>query len=451
MKITFLGATRTVTGSKYLIEHHHTKILIDCGLFQGHKELRLRNWEALPVDVSSIHAVILTHAHLDHSGYIPLLVKQGFKGKILCSDATFDLCKILLPDSGRIQEEDADRANRYHYSKHTPALPLYSEKDAIRALSYFHPIGFGVPYTLSDDLHFTFSRSGHILGSALISLSSKTKTIVFSGDLGRPNDPVMVEPAILDHADYIVIESTYGDRLHAAIDPGEELETIVRKTISQGGSVLIPAFAVGRTQSILYYLNRLKSIGLLGDIPIFLDSPMAINVTELLHKYAHEHRLPKKLCDAVCATATYVRSVDDSKKLDHLSMPCILISASGMATGGRVLHHLKYFMGDPKNTILFAGFQAGGTRGDRMVRGEPEIKIHGEYFPLRATVCNLSNISAHADYAETLAWLSHFKKAPKKIFVTHGEAEAADALKDKIIQQLGWDAQAPEYLESQEL
>lgn len=451
VKITFLGATRTVTGSKYLIEHNNKKILIDCGLFQGRKELRLRNWEKFPVKPASIDAIILTHAHLDHSGYIPLLVKQGFKGKIYCSEATFDLCKILLTDSGFIQEEDAARANRYRYSKHTPALPLYTEQDAEDALEFFHPVNFGNPHYIDDDLHFTFSRSGHILGSAFITLSAGKKTIVFSGDLGRIEDDIMVEPAHLQTADYIIIESTYGDRLHAKIDPAEELGQIVNKTTLQGGSVLIPAFAVGRAQNILFYLHKLKSQGKIANVQIFLDSPMAISATDLLHKYKNEHRLPEKLCAEVCDVATYTRTVDASKALDHLSVPSIIISASGMATGGRVLHHLKSFMGDAKNTILFAGFQAAGTRGDRMMRGEKEIKIHGEYYPLKANVQNLSNVSAHADYEEILTWLSNFRKAPLKIFVTHGEDVAANSLKTKIEERFGWNAVVPQYLDSEEL
>lgn len=448
MKITFLGATKTVTGSKYLIEYNNSRILIDCGLFQGHKELRLRNWENFPINPSSIDAIILTHAHLDHSGYIPLLVKKGFTGKIYCSEATFDLCRILLPDSGYIQEEDAARANRYGYTKHSPALPLYTEEDAENSLEYFHPLGFGTPHHVNDDLHFTFSRAGHILGSSFITLSSGKKTIVFSGDLGRAHDPVMVDPAILQNADYIIIESTYGDRLHVKTDPAEELGKIINKTAAGGGSVLIPAFAVGRAQSILYYLYKLKSQGAIANLPIFLDSPMAISATDLLHKYKNEHRLPEKLCDEVCDVAKYIRTVDESKNLDHLSVPCVIISASGMATGGRVLHHLKYFMGDQKNAIVFAGFQAGGTRGDRMMKGEAEIKIHGEYFPLNALVHNLSNVSAHADYEETLNWLGNFRKAPIKIFVTHGEAEAAESLKIKIEERFGWSAEVPAYMES---
>lgn len=451
MKITFLGATGTVTGSKYLIEHNSRRVLIDCGLFQGRKELRLRNWEKLPVEASSIDAIILTHAHLDHSGYIPLLVKQGFTGKIFCSPATFDLCKILLPDSGYIQEEDALRANRYNYSKHHPALPLYSKEEAENSLQFFYPVSFGKPHYIGDDLHFTFSRSGHILGSAFITLSTDRKTMVFSGDLGRPDDSIMAKPAILQDADYIVVESTYGNQVHPKTSPVKELEKIINKTTSHGGSVLIPAFAVGRAQNILYYLYELKSKGSITNIPIFLDSPMAINVTGLLHKYRNEHRLPEKLCHAVCDVATYVRTVDDSKELDHLSMPCVIISASGMATGGRVLHHLKYFMQDAKNTILFAGFQAGGTRGDRMVRGEKEIKIHGQYYPLRAKVENLSNVSAHADYEEILNWLGNFRKKPIKIFVTHGEEEAAHSMRTKIIERFGWTTEVPEYLESVEL
>lgn len=451
MQITFLGAAETVTGSKYLIKHYNKKILVDCGLFQGYKELRLRNWDKLPVNPASIDVVILTHAHIDHSGYLPLLVKKGFRGKVYCSEATYDLCKILLPDSGFLQEEEARRANRYGYTRHKPALPLYTKEEAENALNYFKPIHFGNPHYINDELHFTFSRSGHILGSAFVVLSDGLKTIVFSGDLGRPKNPIMKAPAILQHADYIIIESTYGNKLHKKTDPAETLGKILRETVSRGGSVLIPAFAVGRTQEILYYIYTLKQRKKIPDIPVFLDSPMAINATALLHKYKNEHKLPLKLCDEICNIATYVRTIEDSKHLDHLSMPAIIISASGMATGGRILHHLKYFMGDPKNTILFTGFQAGGTRGDRIMRGEKEIKIHGTMYPLKARVENLDNVSAHADYEEILTWLSNFKTSPGKIFITHGELTSATSLKSKIEKKLGWNAVIPSYMQSEEL
>lgn len=451
MKITFLGATETVTGSKYLIEENSIKVLIDCGLFQGYKELRLRNWDVFPLAPASIEAVILTHAHIDHSGYIPLLVKKGFRGKIYCSKATYDLCSLLLPDSGHLQEEDAERANRHGYSKHHPAMPLYTEDDAKTSLKYFHPVDFGKTYFLKEDLHFRLSRSCHILGSAFITLSNGSKDIVFSGDLGRPHDPIMCSPTKIDDATYIVIESTYGDRLHDTQDPAKKLGEIIRKTVTQGGSIIIPSFAVGRAQSILYYLHKLKEAKAIPDIPIFLDSPMAVNTTQLLCKYKNEHRLPDTLCSEVSHIATYINSVEASKQLDQSVMPSIIISASGMATGGRVLHHLKHYVTDPKNTILFTGFQAGGTRGDRLLKGEKVIKIHGELVPVRAKIEALHNLSAHADYEEILSWLSNFQKPPQKIFITHGEHYSAASLKAKIEERFGWTVYVPSYGYSEEL
>ena len=451
MRLTFLGATGTVTGSKYLIESNDTKVLVDCGLFQGYKELRLRNWEKLPVNPASIDAVILTHAHIDHSGYLPLLVRNGFKGKIYCSEATYALCAILLPDSGRIHEEDARRANRYRYSKHKKALPLYTEENAKRALEHFHTLGFGQPFYIDDTLHFTLSRSGHILGSSFISLSDEDKTVVFSGDLGRPNDPIMKTPAKIQDADYLLIESTYGNRLHKEVDLMEEIGEVINSTVSQGGTVIIPAFAVGRAQMILYYIYQLKKTGAIPHVPVYLDSPMAISTTSLLENFMNEHKLPEKMCREVCETATYTRAVEESKRIISSSMPSVIISASGMATGGRVLHHLKHFITDRRNTILFTGFQAGGTRGDRIIQGEKHIKIHGDMYPVRARVENLGNMSAHADYKEILQWLSNFRSPPKKVFITHGEPEAAAALKERIEEELGWNVIIPEYLDSEEL
>jgi metallo-beta-lactamase family protein len=450
VKLTFLGGVGTVTGSKYLLEYHHKKILVDCGLFQGEKELRLRNWDTFPVDPASIDAVLLTHAHLDHSGYLPLLVKQGFQGRIFCSPATLRLCQILLPDSGHIQEEDTRRANRYGYTKHHPALPLYTQEEAEYALRFFHTVGYNQPYTLDRDFTFVLERSGHILGSSFITLSAGGSKIVFSGDIGRLNDPVMSAPVFLQDADYIVVESTYGDRLHEGYNVATQFQTIINQTILRGGKIVIPAFAVGRAQEVLYHLSQLKAQKAIPDVPIFLDSPMAIDVTDLLCEYPKEHRLEADQCRDVCYTATYTPSVEESKAIEAEG-PCIIISASGMATGGRVLHHLKNLLPDARNTIVFAGYQAKGTRGDRLMRGEKEIKIHGEMVPVNANIEQISGLSAHADYSEILSWLRHFKLAPKKIFVTHGEPEAATAMKDHIEQELGWNAIVPKYLQREEL
>ncbi|MFT6219740.1 MAG: metallo-beta-lactamase family protein [Lentimonas sp.] len=451
MKITFLGATQTVTGSKYLIENEDKKILIDCGLFQGHKELRLRNWKKLPINPENIDAVILTHAHIDHSGYIPLLVKQGFKGKIYCSAATYDLCAILLPDSGYLQEEDARRSNKYSYTKHKPALPLYGRHDAIQSLEQFKVVGFNENIDIGGGLSFILRHSGHILGSSFVLLSNTKTTITFSGDLGRLNDPILKPPVKLQYTDYLLIESTYGGRLHDKTDPIEKIGQIVRDAAKIGGTIVIPAFAVGRSQTILYYISELKRLKKIPDIPVFLDSPMAISASDLLCKYKTDHKLSGDLCEDVCSVATYTRDVEDSKKIDASPMPKIIISASGMASGGRILHHLKHFIGDHKNTILFTGFQAGGTRGDRILKGEKEIKIHGKMHPVKARIETITGTSAHADYAEILEWLSNFKQAPKKVFITHGEIEAAKSLKGKIEKQLGWNVVIPEYLQSENL
>jgi metallo-beta-lactamase family protein len=454
MKITFLGATGTVTGSKYLVEDGQKRVLIDCGLFQGRKDLRLRNWEDLPIDPKSIDAIVLTHAHLDHSGYIPLIVNQGFRGSVYCSDGTRDLCAILLPDSGHIQEEDAASANRNNYSKHKPALPLYTEEDARECLSQFKPVPFGQTQRISDNLSFTLHRAGHIIGASMVKLTGDGGTsILFSGDLGRMNDPIMKPPAEIQDSDYILVESTYGDRLHDKADPAKTLCDAVRDTVEHGGTVLIPAFAVGRAQLIMYYLHMLQDSGQLPrSLPIYLDSPMAISASELMLKYMNDHRLPAPLVKAVCNTARYIRTIDESKALDeNANVPKIIISASGMATGGRILHHLKHYMGERRNTIILAGYQAEGTRGDRMAKGEAEIKIHGYMRPLRARVVKLDNMSAHADYNEILGWLKHFTHPPKKIFIVHGEHGAAESLKKKISTELGWNGYVPQYMHKEEV
>lgn len=451
MKLTFLGATRTVTGSKYLIEAEGKKILIDCGLFQGYKELRLRNWAAFPIPSAEIDAVVLTHAHLDHSGYLPLLVKQGFRGKIYCTPPTFDLCKLLLPDSGYIQEEDAKRANKYRYSKHDPAMPLYSLADAEESLKYFKPQPFGKDIAIAEDVRFRFERNGHILGASWVLLTAEKRTVLFSGDIGRPHDPVMKAPVLPVEADYVVVESTYGNRRHEPTEPLDQLEAIIKRTAARGGTVIIPAFAVGRVQSIMYYIHALKAANRLPNIPVYLDSPMAIGATDVLEKHLNEHRLSHDLCNAVTDSVTYIHSVEESKKLDSNHYPRVIIAASGMATGGRVLHHIKHLGSDRQNTILFTGFQAGGTRGDRLLKGEKEIKIHGLMVPINAEIAELDNMSAHADYEEILTWLGHMRKPPIKTFVTHGEASAALAMKSHIEERLQWKCEVPDYMQTVEL
>jgi metallo-beta-lactamase family protein len=449
LKLTFLGGVGTVTGSKYLVEADGRRFFVDCGLFQGFKQLRLRNWAPLPVDPMSIDAVVLTHAHLDHSGYLPLLVKNGFRGEIYCTPATRDLCAILLPDSGHLQEKDAEFANRHGFSKHHPALPLYTLNDAEISLKRFAPVAFEQDEQLSPHMHFRFLPAGHILGAAIVELTCGDTKVVFSGDLGRPNSATMVDPTPVRQADYLLIESTYGNRKHETRDPEDALAQIVNRTAGRGGTVLIPSFAVGRAQSLMYHLHRLKQARRIPNIPIFLDSPMAIDASDLFCKY--EQKLSEQETRATCAVARYVNNVEESKALDRDPTPKIIISASGMATGGRVLHHLKVLAPDPRNTVLFAGFQAGGTRGQAMTNGAESVKIHGAYVPIRAEVANLHMLSAHADADETLAWLRNFQSAPKETFITHGEPAAADALRHRIEEELGWRCTVPAYRDTVEL
>ena len=445
MKLTFLGGVGTVTGSKYLVETADKRVLIDCGLFQGYKPLRLQNWAPLPVDPATIDAVILTHAHIDHSGYLPLLVRNGFTGPVHCTEATNDLCSILLPDSGFLQEKDAENANRKGYSKHRPAKPLYTQKDAENALKHFKPGDFNTDITVTDGLTIRFLPAGHILGAAVVQLTDGQTKLVFSGDLGRTGDPIMVNPTAITEADYLVVESTYGDRLHGNSDPMEQIADIVRQTASQGGTLLIPSFAVGRAQLILYYLNVLKTENRIPDLPVFLDSPMAIDASEMFCKHSRYQRLSADQSRDTCNVARYTRSVDESKALVENRVPKVIISASGMATGGRVLHHLKHYAPDHRNSILFVGYQAGGTRGATIIAGAESVKIHGSYVPINATVAHLDMLSAHADANGIMHWLRNFKYPPRKTFITHGEAAASDALRIKIEEQLGWDCQIPQY------
>ncbi len=451
MQLSFLGGVGTVTGSKYLLDTGVYRILVDCGLFQGFKQFRLRNWEALPVAPRSIDAVVLTHAHIDHSGYLPLLVRSGFKGPVLCTPTTRDLCGILLPDAGFLQEQDAAFANRQGFSKHHPALPLYTERDARNALQRLVAVPYGENRELGDGFRLAFRDAGHILGSAIATLRRHRRSVVFSGDLGRPGSPLLPDPATVSRADYLVVESTYGDRRHSDESPEDAIAAVVNRAAGRGGTVLIPAFAVGRTQLILYYLQRLKAARRIPNISIFIDSPMAIEASTLLYRHHKELRLSAAECDELGRAATYVRDVEGSKALDQSQMPKVVISASGMATGGRVLHHLKALAPDPRNAILFAGFQAGGTRGAAMVGGAATVKIHGGPVLVRAEIVNLDMLSAHADSNEIMAWLRQFEAAPRRTFVTHGEPAAADALRHRIEEELGWECRVPDYRETFDL
>lgn len=454
MKLTFLGAAGTVTGSRYLLEDAGKRYLVDCGMFQGLKDDRLRNWQDFPVPAASISAIVLTHAHIDHSGYIPRLVRSGFTGPVFCSAATLDVCRILLPDSGFLQEEDAARAMRYGYSRHAPPEALYTKVDAEKALDQFRAVEWGKRHALNEFLGFSLSRAGHILGAASVRVDDGATSILFSGDLGRPDDPIMLAPTVAAGADYLIVESTYGDRQHAGTDPVESLAAIINRTVTRGGTVVAPAFAVGRAQLLLYYLHQLKKEGKVpASLPVFLDSPMAINVSELLRTHQHEHRLSPTLCRQVCETATYTRTREESRRIDQstTNMPAFIISASGMATGGRVLHHLKRFMGDARNTVLLAGFQAVGTRGARLAAGETELKIHGEYLPVRAEIAKLDSMSAHADGGELMDWISRLPSKPARVFITHGEPAASASLKSRIETELALMAITPALGESFDL
>jgi metallo-beta-lactamase family protein len=452
LTLSFLGGAGTVTGSKFLLDDGEHRILVDCGLFQGYKALRLKNWAPLPVDPHSIGAVLLTHAHLDHSGYLPLLINHGYRGRVFCTVATQDLCGILLPDSGHLAERDADFANRKGFSKHKPALPLYTEDDARRALGYLHPVPFDVTQKIPGGATARFRRAGHILGAASIELEWHDRRFLFSGDIGRYGDPIMHDPAALKGADYVLIESTYGDRSHETTDPEQVLAAIVNRTVARGGTVIIPSFAVGRAQSLLFHIARMKSAGIIRrDIPVFLDSPMAIDASDILARHPRDHHLTPDQSKALASVARYVQTGDESRELTASPMPKIIISASGMATGGRILHHLEHYAPDSRNAIVFAGFQAGGTRGAAMVAGAQLIKIYGRYVPVRAEVTNLSMLSAHADRSELMRWLKAFKKQPKAVFVIHGEPTAADTFRHDIEQDLGWNVVVPDHGEKIEL
>jgi len=451
MQLSFFGATQTVTGSRYLLKCGERRVLVDCGLFQGYKHLRLKNWSRLPFAADEVDAVLLTHAHLDHSGYLPLLVKNGFKGPIYATNATLELCRILLPDSGHLQEEQAQFANRHGFSKHSPALPLYTEQDANRCLKNFRTVAFEEDVEPALGVRAAFTHAGHLLGAASVRIQHGGRSILFSGDVGRPHDPLMRAPAAPVAADYLVVESTYGDRIHPACDAQSELRDVIRRTCARGGVTIIPTFAVGRAQLLLLLIARLQAAGEIPGIPVYLDSPMAIDATELFARFGSEHRLSGNEAAIMGRVATLVRTAEQSKTLDRLREPAIILAASGMATGGRVVHHLKVFATDARNTILFSGFQAGGTRGAALAAGAPQIRIHGEIFPVRAEVAQLQAASGHADANELIAWLRQMPAAPRQVFVTHGEASASDVLRQRIQSELGWSAKVPEYRDEESL
>ncbi|MEZ6189376.1 MAG: MBL fold metallo-hydrolase [Planctomycetota bacterium] len=450
MKLTFLGAAGTVTGSKYLLEAEGSRVLVDCGLFQGVKTLRQRNWAPYPLDPASLDGILLTHAHIDHSGYLPVLLRDGFEGRVHCTEPTRDLCAILLPDSGHLQEEDARHANRKGYSKHHPAQPLYTREDGERALARFSPLRFGEPLQVGA-FEVRFAQAGHILGAASIHVRHRGKTAVFSGDLGRYDDLLMRSPEPPGEADWLLVESTYGDRQHPQGDPLDALERAARPCLERGGVLLLPSFAVGRAQTLIYALTRLFEAKRLPRVPVFLNSPMATDATALFRRHAAFHKLAADRCAEVCGGVTMVRSVEESMELDRRGGPMIVISASGMLTGGRVLHHVKAYGPDPQNAIVLPGYQPPGTRGHALLQGAERLKIHGSYVPIRAEIGQLQVFSAHADQDDLLRWVGGCERPPRQVFVTHGEPAASDTLRREIQDRLGYKARVPEHGDSVEL
>lgn len=458
IKLKFLGAAQTVTGSKYLLELDNTKILVDAGLFQGVKALRLRNWDKLPVDPQEIDILLLTHAHIDHVGYLPRLVKDGFKGKIICTHATADLTKIMLRDAAKLQEEEAVFAFKHGYSKHSKPEPLFTLVDAEQAITLLKGHSINTNIKLFKDVAIKFLPTGHILGAAIIEMTvqgdSQSKKIIFSGDIGRYGDPVMREPLKVEDADVLVVESTYGDRVNPIGNVEESLIEIVKEAVLHDGAIVIPAFAVGRTQTLIYYFNKLMQEGRIPTLPIYIDSPMAINVTDLYERHSSDHKIKveHKGNDLISIFDSpnihFCQARESSKRLNDIRKSCIIISASGMCTGGRILHHMAQRLPRESDTFLFAGYQAEGTRGRDMLDGEKQVKIFGEYVPVRCRVRKINGLSAHADQAELLTWLKGFKKGPKITFVTHGEPATAKKFAETINAELGWNALVPEYLES---
>jgi metallo-beta-lactamase family protein len=466
--LTFLGAAGTVTGSKHLLDLGDRRILIDCGLFQGLKELRLRNWAAFPIEPARIDAVILTHAHLDHSGYLPRLVAGGFRGRVFCTPGTRDLCTLVLPDSAHIQEEDAREANRRGYSKHSPALPLYTGIDAARALDQLQPVGYDRPVPVVPGVEVAFINAGHLLGSAYARVTIGDSTILFGGDLGRYGRPILPDPTAVEAADILLVESTYGDRLHEPDDDGKRIARIVNDTVARGGKLVIPAFAIGRVEEVLYWLKRLEDSQRMPVLPVYLDSPMAIAALQFYIDRMSElemdvppvrdppvsetHRAAERSVCAFCtARMVTVPAVRQSKELAASREPSIIIAASGMATGGRVLDHLAAVLPDARNTVLFVGYQAAGTRGRLLVDGAKQVKLHGQIVPVAARVERIDSMSAHADRGEIMRWLAAFERPPQMTHLVHGEPAGLDALRRTIESERGWPVHIARYLERVEL
>ncbi len=461
MRLTFLGATETVTGSKFLLESAGKRILVDCGLFQGLKELRLRNWQEPPVDPRSVDAVILTHAHIDHTGYLPRFVKQGFSGPVYGTPATVDLLKILLPDSGHLQEEEARFRNKHHRSKHEVALPLYTVEDADATLRLTQSVPYQTLKSLGPDLQFDLLPAGHILGSAFVRFRSESKTVLFTGDIGRFDTPIIKDPSAIESADYLILESTYGNRIHKE-EEGHHgklaLRDVIVATARRGGTVLIPSFAVGRAQEILFHMRELEDEGEIPVLPVYVDSPMAVDAFEIYREHEEEHDLEMNRLKAEgkhpmrTKNVSFVRTVQESKAINEHNFPAIVVSANGMATGGRIVHHLMHRLPDERNSVVFVGFQAAGTRGRYLVEGARTIRIYGLDYPVRAEIKSIQGFSAHGDANEILRWLQPFKAAPSKTFLVHGEPRAIVAMKEHILEKHpGWQVAIPQYREIFEL
>ncbi len=454
--LQFLGAVGTVTGSKYLIDVNGRRVLLDCGLFQGLKELRLRNWNKPPFEPASIDAVVLSHAHIDHCGYLPRLVRDGFAGPVYCTPGTQSLLRIVLPDAAHIQEEDAAYANRKGFSKHHPAEPLFTAEDAERSLTLVEPRNYGEPFEVVDGMNCTYRRAGHILGSATVDLLLATPDVrvIFSGDLGRWGRPMLRNPEFVSDADYLLVESTYGDRLHSATDPAEGLAGVIQRVAERGGALIVPAFAIGRTQELIWRIRELEEARRIPTLPVFIDSPMAIDATEVFCRHPEDHALDmallmdEKRCPLCCKPYQLARTPDASKAINDQQGPFIVIAASGMATGGRVVHHLKRRLPDRKTTILLVGFQAAGTRGRLLQDGAKHLRMHGQEVRVRAHIERLDGLSAHADKSELLRWLGGFGKPPSQTYVVHGEPVAADHFAQTIRDTLHWNASVPKDLET---
>jgi metallo-beta-lactamase family protein len=461
-KITFLGAAGTVTGSKYLLEANGKRLLIDCGLFEGSKDLNQRNWNKLSVDPATIDWVLLTHAHIDHTGYLPKLVQNGFRGPIYANQATHELCNLLLPDSAHLQEEDAQFAAKKKYSNHNPPLPLYTVAESQQALKQFHEIPRADAFTISPEFSVRPHDPGHILGSTWLEMTitenGKQTLVVFSGDVGRYDQPILKDPESPTHADYLLCESTYGDRDHASGSVADVLADAITGTVKRGGVVVIPAFAVDRTQLLMYYLKLLEDQKRIPHLPVYIDSPMAISVTGLYEKHHEDHKASFQQDEDTGSRdplnlqgVHLTRSVEDSKKINSIVSPCIIISASGMATGGRVLHHLAQRLPDSRSTVLLVGYQADGTRGRQLQDGAKYVNIFGQQVPVRAQVMAIGQLSAHAGRSELLRWLSGMKAAPRQTFLVHGEPNALSSFHDAVANQFHWNVTVPAYLQSFDL